>query len=151
MKKYIKPVVEVNEDLAEGVYAASGSYGAGGCWEILSVEKNPGGGDKRDIEVYVNHDLGAQHISNALTIEFEFNYPIASAVIDDVGEVAVSGNKVTVTRILLGNAYTSGDKVSFKVHVGTVDPSFLDTLEVVGYRLVSCDKSANVQGNGGDE
>ena len=38
MKKYEKPVVMINEELAEGVYAASGCFGD--CYEVKIVSHN---------------------------------------------------------------------------------------------------------------
>lgn len=152
MKKYLKPMVEINEDMAEGVYAASGAgYGAGGCWTITKVEKQSGGGHERNFQIDMHHDFGAQHISLASVVEIEFNYPISNARIDDQGEVTWSGNKVTIKRELHGNAYQAGDLVTYKVHVTTAAASMLDALAAVRWAVDSCDKTVNVQGNGGDE
>lgn len=148
MKKYVKPMVEVNEDLAEGIYAASGDSG---CWTINSVNKESGGGHERYFEVNTTHSMDVQHISNAFVMEFDFNYPISEARTDFEGAVTVSGNTVRIERNYHGNAYKAGDLVVFKVIVQCADQAMLDGVACTGYRVISCDKSVNVQGNGGDE
>lgn len=70
--KYERPIVFVNEDLAEGVYAASGSQ----CYTVTAyITQSPvtGRGDYR-IQMNAVHD--ADHTNNAQTLTIIFNQPV---------------------------------------------------------------------------
>ena len=62
----------------------------------------------------------------------------------------VSGNTVTIYRERLGDAYTSGDNATYKVIASTGDIDTTKALAITN-ATISCTKSVNVQGNGGDE
>lgn len=68
MKNYEKPVLLVNEELAEGVYAASGS----GCWSVgVSFTSHA---DKCEVEINGTHtnSSAAPHTAN-LQVIITFN------------------------------------------------------------------------------
>lgn len=71
MKQYSKPVVSIDNGLAEGVYAASGA----GCYEAsASIQQTPqtGRGDYR-IQVNGHHNADHTKESQVLTISFNQN------------------------------------------------------------------------------
>lgn len=75
MNKYSKPIVLMNEELAEGVYAASGNDGAD-CYSVTTnIHQKPetGRGDYR-IQVTASH-LTAHH-GTAQTLVLYFNQAV---------------------------------------------------------------------------
>ena len=76
MKQYSKPVVSIDNGLAEGVYAASGA----GCYEAsASIQQTPqtGRGDYR-IQVNGHHNADHTKESQVLTISFNQNVTYVS-------------------------------------------------------------------------
>lgn len=79
--KYEKPIVLVNEELAEGVYAASGGTTAGGgddCYTVTAyIHQIPetGRGDFR-IQVNAVHAAGDGHHSGKQTLVLSFNQAV---------------------------------------------------------------------------
>jgi len=75
MKKYVKPIVLANEELAEGVYACSGSNGhhGHGCyttdWHIHQVEEC----GRKDYRIQVNAHHRANHTRCEQTAYFMFS------------------------------------------------------------------------------
>lgn len=144
MKNYERPIVMINEDLAEGVYAASGD-----CWTVSHESKQDHNGQGHVWEITIVHALNLQHISDASTVVLTFNYPIVSASAQEYS-CTVSGNTVTIYRERLGDAYTSGDTATYKVIASAADVDTTKALAITN-ATISCKKSVNVQGNGGDE
>lgn len=74
MKKYERPVVIVNSDLAEGVYAASGA----GCYSASAWITQPpeGGRDYYVIQANSNHSPTDGHHSAQQTLVINFNQPV---------------------------------------------------------------------------
>jgi len=143
--KYEKPVVHVNEELAEGVYAASGSVGD--CWTVDPVSVQDWNGSHHVFEIRCVHSNAVEHISSASTVELVFNNPIKDAYSEF--SCSFSGNTVTVTRELLANAYKSGDTMTYKVWVQGSDEATTKSMACT-HATISCTKTVNVQGNGGD-
>lgn len=74
MKDYVKPVVLVNEELAEGVYAASGSD----CYTVTAnIHQRPetGRGDYR-IQVDATHAAADSHHSGKQVLILSFNQAV---------------------------------------------------------------------------
>ena len=138
MKNYEKPVVMVNEGLAEGVYAASG------CWTIEVVDANHYDGTWKHFRVKFTH-AAVEHISKSLTIKLTFNHELTGAT----GEFSpsASGNVVTITREMHANAYNNGDLVNILLQVKAGDEATTKLLECTGSSY-SCDDELNVQGGG---
>lgn len=145
MKNYEKPIVLVNEDLAEGIYAASGAIDYDNdpeCWTL--------GVDKAQVvahEGYANfrvaavHPTGLQHISTKTKVVIAFNQPITSAYFDS-GDTEVSGCTVTITRERHANAYGSRDDFNSLLKVYAADAESLSVLSANIY----CTHAPNVQG-----
>ena len=70
MSKYEKPVVMVNEEVAEGVYAASGCYDS-----KAEIHQKPETG-RGDYRIQVDGDHIANHTSDSQTVTVTFNQPV---------------------------------------------------------------------------
>lgn len=73
MEKYVKPMVLANEELAEGVYAASGD-----CYTVTAnIHQRPelGRGDYR-IQVDGKHEATDNHHGGKQVLALSFNLPV---------------------------------------------------------------------------
>lgn len=70
MKRYDKPSILVNEELSEGVYAASGCYTV---TTQVHQEMQTGRGDYR---IQINGDHNADHTKEKQTLTISFNMPV---------------------------------------------------------------------------
>ena len=70
---YVKPIVIQNEELAEGVYAASGCYTVSG---VIHQRPEVGRGDYR-IQINGVHAASDGHHSGEQVLTITFNYPVA--------------------------------------------------------------------------
>ncbi len=164
MSKYERPVVLVNEELAEGVYAGSGDVGVetettapveltgptgtSDCWSFDVEPVQAWNGSHKVFQVNLTHHTGLQHISGATKIEVTFNLPLSHAYAEFTS--MFSGSTLTIDRGLMADAYNDGDLVSYKVWASTGDQATSEALQVINV-TVDCRKEINVQGNGGDE
>lgn len=140
MKNYEKPIVMINEDMAEGVYAASGD-----CWTISVVRDQADAGGYSTYRIYADHSTALQHISQATKITVYFSTAISKAEYEDKDVVVtVSGNSVTLSREMHGNSYLSGDNFKSLLKIWTVDGS---VPEENPSSTIVCTKTVNVQGN----
>lgn len=154
MKNYKKPIVVVNDELSEGVYAASGggsSVGEGGeaadCWTVDPVSVQDWNGSHHVFEIRCVHSTAVEHISSASTVTLTFNNTITDAYSEF--PCTFSGNSATIVRELHANAYKSGDTMTYKVWVKAADEATTKSISCTG-STISCTKTVNVQGNGGD-
>ena len=148
MKTYEKPMVLATEELAEGVYAASGAVeDEGACWTVTVELQQRVEANKIIYRVYAVHPKGLAHISNGTEIVIVFNKAIQEAYYDG-GSAVISGNTLTLIREQHGNAYGEGDNFNAGV---TIIADDVDTLSIVGTPTISCSKALNVQGGGEDE
>ena len=70
--KYERPIIIANEDLAEGVYAASGSQ----CYTVTAyITQSPVTG-RGDYRIQMNAVHNANHTNNAQTLTITFNQPV---------------------------------------------------------------------------
>ncbi len=150
MKKYEKPIVMINDDLAEGVYAASGTgpMGTSDCWTYNIYPVQEWDGANKVFEMALTHHTGLEHISGATTISVTFNTALTSA--NSEFSYSYAGNTITVTRTLLADAYKDGDEVTYKIWASTGDEVTTKALTVTNV-TVACDKQINVQGGGAGE
>lgn len=119
MMKYEKPVVLANEELAEGVYAASGSD----CYTTTAyiVQKPELGRGNYSLQVDAHHDTASNpHHGTGQVLTLNFNLPVEFVSAD--GSL-VSGNGTTTIKISytyhvnqgpenhgLGNIYVIADQ-----------------------------------------
>lgn len=144
MKKYERPVVMVNEELAEGVYAASGVVD-GECWTVDVQWAQTVDDNNVNFRVVANHPDTVAHISTASTVTVVFSHDVASAKFENF-DVSVSGNVVTITRENHGNSYYSADQYNTLLELKTPHAR---EISVVSSSIV-CTKTVNVQGGGAD-
>ncbi len=144
MNKYEAPVVVVNDELAEGVYAGSGTQSSTDCWTVnpVPVQELDGSGSKV-FEIHCAHNMAAEHISSSTTVVLTFSSNLVSARSEF--DTQVSGNTVTITRTLLADAYKSGDNMTYKVWVSTGDEVTTRALSCTG-ATITCVHETNVQG-----
>lgn len=149
MKKYEKPVVMINEELAEGVYAASGVPG-GDCWDITVSPTNQDYVDGyRPFRVNATHK-SVKHISGATVVTIVFNYTLTGAKCENTEwTCSWSGNTLTITRPNHGNAYSDGDTYNYGIWASTGDEATTKALATSSYSIY-CQYAENVQGEGGD-
>ncbi len=147
MKTYEKPVVIENEDLAEGVFAASGDSGSSSdCWTVTcdSSQAYVDGVHVFRIDAY--HSTSVVHISSNVTYTIKFNSVVTNAYAENSDFVcSYSGDTVVISRSQHANAYNSGDHVNFMFKVSAVDQATTTALTPIGVTYV-CTHKTNVQG-----
>ncbi len=131
--KYERPVVLVNEELAEGVYAASGSVAGGGddCYTVTArIHQTPetGRGDFR-IQVDAKHAAGDGHHSGKQTLILYFN----QAVEYSLSNGTLSGGNNTST-ISIDYAYHNNGNDN--IGLGDVIVESGEGLAVTGAELI---------------
>ena len=111
MKTYSKPIVTVDNGLAEGVYAASGCYEASA---YIHQKPDTGRGDYR---IQVNGKHNADHTKEAqfLTISFNQNVTYVS------GARLISGDGTTTLKVNLSYHQNPTDNIGFGDLVVTAD------------------------------
>ena len=116
MKQYSKPVVAIDNGMAEGVYAASGN----GCYTsdaYIHQVPQTGRGDYR-IQVNAHHSQDAGHTKyeQTLTISFNQNVTYVSG-----GSGLLSGNGTSTLRIKLTYCQNPNDNIGFGDLIVTSD------------------------------
>lgn len=114
MVKYSKPMVIVDQGLAEGVYADSGA----GCYEASAyIHQRPETG-RGDFRIQVNGQHHADHTREAqvLTISFNQNVTYVSG-----GAGVIDGNGTPTLRVKLGYHQNPSDNIGLGDLVVTSD------------------------------
>lgn len=114
MREYKKPVVTVDNGLAEGVYAASGA----GCYTTSAyIHQTPQTG-RGDYRIQVNGKHSSDHTKEAqvLTISFNQNVTYVSG-----GAGLISGNGTTTLKVKLSYHQNPNDNIGFGDLVVTSD------------------------------
>ncbi len=114
MEKYSKPMVIVDQGLAEGVYAASGT----GCYTVTAkIHQTPqtGRGDYR-IQLNGKHDADHTREAQVLTISFNQNVTYVSG-----GAGVIDGNGTPTLRVKLGYHQNPSDNIGLGDLVVTSD------------------------------
>lgn len=144
---YTKPMVLEVEDIAEGIYAASGEVVEENndredqCWTIdITKDQVIAHEGIAKFRIKATHP-NAVHISTATTVVVVFNQTITSAKFEGF-DASISGTTVTLVRQSHGNAYTSLDQYDTLLEVTCKDP---DALTTISY-TIDCTKDYNVQG-----
>lgn len=140
MKKYERPVVMINEELAEGVYAASGAsvVSAEGCWVLDYVspvhqENTIYTNNGVQVQISITHTNPENHLSSA-KVTINFNQTITSILEDSAVTLATfEGSTVYVTTDL--TTYNAGpENKTYNITVQCDSPS---TLSVTG-KSIEC-------------
>lgn len=147
MKRYERPDAIMIQEVSEGVYAASGDGGSADCWTVSAKSVQNWNGSHHIFEVRCKHSSSVEHISSASTVKLTFSAPLTDAYSEFSS--TFSGNSVTIVRELHANAYKSGDTMTYKVWVKAADEGTTKGLSCQS-ATISCKKSVNVQGKGGD-
>ena len=141
MRNYEKPVVLMCEDIAEGVYAASGSVEDPECWSIAVNSDQQDAGGYHTFRVEAHHNLSALHISERTRIEITFTHAVTNAEFE--GFVATcSGNTVELVRETHGNSYASGDQYNSLLKIWSDDYKEISVVKA----NIFCTHKENVQG-----
>lgn len=92
MEKYSKPMVIVDQGLAEGVYAASGA----GCYKASAdIHQKPDIG-RGDYRIQVNGQHNADHTKEAQTLTISFNQPVTYSSSNGTLAGATTGTTLTI-------------------------------------------------------
>lgn len=153
MKEFVAPVVLEIEDLAEGVYAASGFNETdipvapsqpdvtSDCWTINVYRDQQEAGGYSTWRVDCRHSHAVQHISSCTRIFINFNGPVTAAQLE--GYVSeISGNTVYLTRASHANAYKAGDNFNCLLKIWADD---YRNIALINYGI-DCTHQTNVQG-----
>lgn len=116
MSKYVKPVISLNEGMAEGVYAASGCYTA-----TAKIHQTPQIG-RDDYRIQVNGAHNANHTKDAQTLTISFNQPVKYVSFAANGATYVSGNDTNTLVISLTYHQNPTDNIGAGDLVVTSDP-----------------------------
>lgn len=143
MKNYEKPVVLVNEELAEGVYAASGAVAtttetSSECWTVTVTRDQEDAGGYSTYRVSALHSNEVVHISSKTVVTVVFDGTVTAAKFEGF-EASISGNTVTLTRESHANGYRSGDNFNSLLQIW---PKGL----AVSSSGIVCTHEVNVQG-----
>jgi len=166
MKAYVKPMVLELEDIAEGIYAASGEVVPTSndepevpaqpvdydndpeCWipsyrEIQRVSSNPS--DSFVIyEIKGEHKTGLKHISAKQRVSVMFSSPDFSSAVCQEYPVTINGCTVEFEREKLADAYGSGDNFICNIRLNCT-PEVAAKISVTGVTIY-CTHKENVQG-----
>lgn len=112
MRNYSKPMISIDNGMAEGVYAASGCYTAD-----ASIHQKPETG-RGDYRIQVNGKHNADHTkeSQVLTISFNQNVTYVSG-----GAGLISGDGTTTLKVKLSYHQNPTDNIGFGDLVVTSD------------------------------
>lgn len=142
MTNYEKPVILANEDLAEGVYAASGAGGGGeNCYSVTAyIHQTPDNGNRTyRIQVNGTHSSTTHH-STGQVLVLNFNLPVT--YVSSNGSLA-GGDGTAELRISYGYHNNGTDNIG----LGDVVVEADDGLSVAGARLecnYSCDQHSSL-------
>lgn len=108
---YKKPVVLLNEELAEGVYAASGSVAQGGdCYEVTGYIHQTQETGRHDYRIQINahHKNTAGHTTDNEVLVISFNKPVSYKA---GGNGCVGGNGTTTIRVQYNHHNNPNDNI----------------------------------------
>lgn len=130
MKSYEEPVLVDNEEVFEGVYAASGSIAGSDCYTVTAyIHQTPeaGRGDYR-IQVNGTHAAADGHHSGEQVLSLSFNQPV---VYSSSNGTLLSGSGTSTIRIKYNYHNNANDNIGLGDVVVTSDPG----LALIGYVL----------------
>lgn len=111
MKTYEKPMLLANEELAEGVYAASGSVGGADgadCYRVTTnMHQKPETG-RGDYRIQVNAQHLTNHHGSEQVLVLYFNKPVTYS---SSNGTLVSGNNTATIRIKYNYHQNGGDNI----------------------------------------
>ena len=120
MSKYVKPVISLDEGMAEGVYAASGATDDGCYTTTAYIHQTPQTG-RGDYRIQVNGKHHASHTKDAQTLTISFNLPVTYVSCNGNGATLSNGNGTTTLVITLTYHQNPTDNIGFGDLVVTAD------------------------------
>lgn len=135
MKKYVRPMALVNEELAEGVYAASGD-----CYTVeAKIMQTPQlGRENYVIQIDAVHDATDEHHSTYRRIEIDFNMPV-TYVWSGAGSYSGDGS----TRLVLDYTNAGGshhNNAHENIGLGNLTVTAGEGLAIIGAKCTYCDR-----------
>lgn len=119
MSKYVKPVISLDEGMAEGVYAASGAND--GCYTTTArINQTPQTG-RGDYRIQVDGQHHANHTKTAQTLTISFNLPVTYVSCNGDGAALSSGDGTNTLVITLTYHQNPNDHIGFGDLVVTSD------------------------------
>ena len=122
MREYAKPVVTVDNGLAEGVYAASGCYTASA---YIHQTPEPG---REDYRIQVNGQHKADHTKNAQVLTISFNKSVTYV---SSNGILSSGNGTPTLKIKFSYHQNPTDRIGLGELVVKADAG----LEITGVSI----------------
>lgn len=124
MSNYSKPIISIDDGMAEGVYTASGSNG---CYTYNAyIHQTPQTG-RGDYRIQVNAHHNATHTNTKQTLTISFNQTV-TYVSCNAQNASVIGSKTGSTlTISLGYTQNQTDNIGFGDLVVTSDPGLVIT------------------------
>ncbi|MDD6789493.1 MAG: hypothetical protein PUE04_05260, partial [Lachnospira sp.] len=119
---YRKPVIMTAEDLAEGVYLASGCYTAN-----AEIHQTPQTG-RGDYRIQVNGKHNADHTKSTQWLTISFNMPVTYSSSNGTLE---SGNETSTLRIRFNYQQNPSDNIGLGDLVVQADPG----LEITSVKI----------------
>lgn len=135
MKDYVKPVVLVNEDAAEGVYAASGCYTASAYITQTPEE----GRETYCVHVDATHAASDGHHSGQQVLTLYFSQPVNFVSCNDEDAVCTGGNGTSALQI----TYSYHNNANEFIGLGDVYVTSGPGLSVQASAKLACDYGLN--------
>lgn len=136
MSNYERPIVLANDELSEGVFAASGAAGIG-CWDTGITSVQSWNGQQHIFEVSGSH-VDTDHMSSSQSMAITFSGPVQNVQVEgNVVVDRVEGNVVYVTRNLHGEH--AGEEMTFKIWVAGSNQAETEALTATGCGLTGCE------------
>ncbi len=127
MKTYEKPYVLVNDELAEGVYAASGCYTV----DARITQSPQAGRETYTIQLNASHAASDGHHATVQIVELSFNQSVDYVSSNAANASGSGSSKLILTYAYHSNAYDN-------IGLGDVYVSAGEGLAVVGVRCTYC-------------
>lgn len=133
MKTYEKPVAIVNDDAAEGVYAASGAGSGVNCYTVNAyIHQTPEiGRENYCIQANAVHAATDGHHSTEQVLTLYFNQPVTYDWCSSANATYVSGNG-TNTLVIKYNYHNNTNE---NIGLGDIYVASVDGLAVTGGKL----------------
>ena len=146
MKNYERPVVVINDDLAEGVYAASGAtcytVSGFGCQDPYAIADTSLNAWTVHVDG-VHNDPGHHSLYREVTVVF--NYPV-TVHSKESNTTVISGDGTNTITVSLNHHNNSSDNIGLSGFVVKVDKSITD-LKVTGATIHDCNMTCNCFNN----
>lgn len=145
MKNYKKPIVMINEDMAEGVYAASGN-----CYTCTAnITQTPDvGRDYYVIQINASHNALDNHHSSSRTVVIQFNSPV-TYLKSNAASVSGSGSSTLYLTFTDGTNGSYHNNASDSIGLGQLEVSAAEGLAILenGVYCSYCNMDCTYEGH----